>query len=78
MRHNFVVARAQSGRFDAAVAEARFFIVRLPDDPRGDVDLGVLLARTGRTVEAREVFLAGLARFPDHDDLLHNLELLAD
>jgi len=78
MHHNYIVALAQSGRFEAAMAEARNFIDRQPGDPRGYIDLGILLARTGHQAEAHEVFLAGLERHPDHEGLLHNLELLED
>ena len=78
MLHNYAVALARSGRAEAALQAARDLMTRVPEDPRGFVDLGILLARSGRTQEAYEVFTAGLARHPDNPELQHNRQALAE
>jgi Flp pilus assembly protein TadD len=76
MLHNYAVALARTGRQAAALAAARDLMTRVPDDPRGFVDLGILLARGGKQAEAREVFSAGLDRHPNNAELRRNLEIL--
>ncbi len=76
MLHNYAVALARTGRLEAAERAARDLITRMPDDPRGYIDLGILLVRAGKRAEARKIFAAGLVRHPDHEGLRHNLELL--
>jgi len=76
MLHNYTVALARSGRMDAALAAARDLVALAPEDRRGYVDLGILLARLGHKDEAREVFATGLQRHPANQELRHNLEVL--
>ncbi len=72
--HNAAVALAGTGRTDAAVEVARRLIAAVPDDPRGYLDLGVVLGRAGLLTEARDAFASGLLRIPGHPDLLANYE----
>jgi len=74
MLHNAAVALAGSGRADAAIGAARKLIAVAPDDPRGYLDLGVVLGRAGMLSEAREAFASGLTRVPGHGGLRTNLE----
>jgi Flp pilus assembly protein TadD len=74
--HNYVVLLGKTGRFKAAIDAAGKLVASVPDDPRGYVDLGVLLARRGDRAQARAVFVEGLRRFPAYPDLVGNLELL--
>ena len=74
--HNRTILLAGRGDGAAAAAAARLLVEYHPDDPRGYVDLGVILARAGRHREARAVFLEGLAAVPGHPDLLANLAIL--
>ncbi|MFH1842469.1 MAG: tetratricopeptide repeat protein [bacterium] len=74
--HNYTIALARTGRIESALTTARQLVELAPDDSRGYIDLGVLLARGGRRDEARDVFTAGLERLPGQEDLLHNLESL--
>ena len=76
--HNYVVLLGKTGRFEAAMDAAGELVASVPDDPRGYVDLGVLLARGGDRAKARAVFVEGLRRFPDYPDLVENLELIGD
>ena len=55
---------------------ATALIAAHPSDPRGYNDLGILLARAGRTAEAREVFARGLAAIPENEQPRRNLDLL--
>ncbi len=71
--HNMSVAQAGAGDPTAAAATARRLVDAAPDDPRGYVDLGVILARAGRLEDAHLVFAAGLERVPGHPDLAENL-----
>ncbi len=73
-----MVLLGKTGRFEAAMSAAGKLVASVPDDPRGYVDLGVLLARSGDRAKARAVFVEGLRRFPDYPDLVDNLELLTD
>jgi Flp pilus assembly protein TadD len=72
MVHNRIVLLARVGRLDAALDAARDFVAIAPDDPRAWLDLGVLLARAGRTADARQAFEEGLRRHPDNPDLRAN------
>jgi len=74
--HNYVVLLGKTGRFKAAIDAAGELVASVPDDPRGYVDLGILLARSGERAEARAIFVEGLRRFPAYPDLIVNLELL--
>jgi tetratricopeptide (TPR) repeat protein len=77
MLHAWSLALAQTGQTDSALDAARRLIAAKPSDPRGYVDLGVLLGRTGRRAEARIVFSQGLQRCPDSAALRHNLGLVS-
>jgi len=72
--HNTVIALAGAGRLEPAVEMARKLIAVHPEDPRGYLDLGVLLGRSGRLEEAGGIFAAGLELSPDHPELSSNLE----
>jgi tetratricopeptide (TPR) repeat protein len=74
--HNYAVALEQTGRLPMAIEQARRLVEAFPDDPRGYLDLGILLARTGRREQARAVFQAGLDRHPGNEQLAHNLDVL--
>jgi Flp pilus assembly protein TadD len=76
MLHNMAVALATVGRPEPAAQAARDLIAAAPGDPRGYIDLGVVLARMGRRDEARAVFERGLAQCPGDAALRHNLERL--
>jgi Flp pilus assembly protein TadD len=75
--HNYSVALAGTGRLDAAADAAQRLTAAAPHDPRGYIDLGVILARAGRREEAQSVFQAGLEAVPGNQDLQRNLELLS-
>jgi hypothetical protein len=74
--HNRTILLAERNEVAAAAAAARLLVAYHPDDPRGYVDLGIILARAGRQQEARAVFEKGLAAVPGHPDLLENLAIL--
>lgn len=75
LRELDVAAKHKAGKFPEAAAAARGFLKAHPDHPRANevrYALGVALARSGKSGEARDVFVAlgdgvGLAR----PDLLH-------
>jgi len=71
--HQAVVASSRTGRDDEAEALAGRLTEVAPDDPRGWLDLGVVLARAHRYPEARTVFDAGRRRLPDHAGLREQL-----
>ena len=71
--HNAAVALAGTGRTAQALALAGRLTEGHPQDPRGWLDLGVVLGRAGRLLEARDAFAAGLARAPGHPELARNL-----
>ena len=72
--HNLAVALSSTGRAEEAESVAADLVRVAPRDPRGYLDLGVILARQRRFAEARQVFRAGLERHPDHPQLRANLE----
>ncbi len=74
--HALAVALQGTGRTAEAIEASRRLVALRPDDPQGYVNLGVLLARTGRAEEARGVFEAGLRRCPDSASLRRNLQVL--
>lgn len=74
--HNTTVLLVGLGNLRAALDTAERLVGAHPRDPRGAVDLGIILARSGRLEEARTAFLQGLRYNPAHPDLLRNLELL--
>lgn len=76
--HNYTVALAQTGRHGAALEAARQLVQKAPVDPRGYIDLGILLVQAGRPDEARAVFSTGLECNPGHADLQHNLARLQE
>lgn len=75
--HALAIALAGAGRLGAALDAAARLMAEAPGDPRGFIDRGVLLARSGRPAEARAVFAEGLRRFPDNAALRHNLGLVS-
>ena len=71
--HNLGFAYAQAGRIDDAIAAYQQAIVRRPDFAENYYNVGVLLQRQNRTVEARAVLQrAADAAAAAGDDLLHN------
>ncbi|MDO9173134.1 MAG: tetratricopeptide repeat protein, partial [bacterium] len=71
--HQAVVASSRTGRADEAESLAGRLTEVAPDDPRGWLDLGVVLARAHRYPEARAVFDAGRRRLPGHAGLREQL-----
>jgi len=71
--HNAAVALGEAGRFQEAATLAQNLIVAHPTDPRGYFDLGVIYARSGLMIEARDIFAAGLRQVPNHPELTRNL-----
>ena len=65
-----------SGRHQEALAAARRLMRRLPDDPRGYEDAGLILARQGRFAEAEDIVREGLGRLAGNPRLLSLLERL--
>jgi tetratricopeptide (TPR) repeat protein len=74
--HNATVLLASFGNTRAALEMAERLVAAHPADPRGAVDQGVLLARAGRTEEARAAFYRGLSFNPKNETLRRNLDLL--
>jgi Flp pilus assembly protein TadD len=71
--HQGVVALSRTGRAAEAGDLAGRLTAAAPDDPRGWLDLGVVLARERRYPEARAAFAEGLRRRPDHAALREHL-----
>ncbi len=71
--HNAVVLLSRSGQSERALAHAQSLRSFYPDDPQGHLDVGVLLARSGRRQEAKAAFENGLRHCPGNPGLLHNL-----
>ncbi len=71
--HQAAVAMAETGRSDEAREFATTLTMAAPDDPRGWLDLGVILARDRRFPEARAAFAEGRRRRPDHAGLREQL-----
>jgi Flp pilus assembly protein TadD len=76
MLHNYAVLLSQTGRLPLALEVAGRLRDLVPADPRGYIDLGILLARSGDQAAAERVFSEGLRRFPDNTQLAHNLARL--
>ena len=76
MLHNYAVLLSQTGRLPLALEVAGRLRDLVPTDPRGYIDLGILLARSGDQAAAERVFSEGLRRFPDNTQLAHNLARL--
>jgi hypothetical protein len=74
--HNRTILLFEKGAATEAMSLARKLIEAHPTDPRGYVDLGIILARGGDPVLARAVFEAGLTAIPDDPTLRKNLEIL--
>jgi len=74
--HNRTLLLAEEGRSEEAVNLARDLIAAHASDPRGYIDLGIILARTGQREEARKVFEQGLMAVPGHPQLQKNLDLV--
>ncbi len=74
--HNLTVLLAGAGRLDDAHVRAEHLMATHPSDPRGYIDLGIVLARRGRSGEAAEVFRRGLRVAPDDERLTENLRRL--
>jgi len=71
--HNYTVALLHAGRPAAAEQAARRLLDEHPGDPRGYLDLGILLARAGRLPEAAAVLRRGLGVAPADTSLAGNL-----
>ncbi len=74
MLHNLAVALADVGRGEDAESVATDLVSVAPDDPRGYIDLGIIIARQGRIEEARAIFREGLAHCRDDARLVANLD----
>jgi len=74
MLHNYAVALADVGRGDEAESVATDLVSIAPDDPRGYIDLGIIMTRQGRLVEARATFREGLAHCRGDARLMANLD----
>ncbi len=72
--HNMAVALSTTGRAGEAEQVAAELVRIAPDDPRGHLDLGIILVRQRRLMEARDVFRTGLQRLPDNAQLRTNLD----
>ncbi len=75
--YNLGVARLRSGDIDAGVASFRSSVRCEPDEAKGYVEMARALREADRSGAAREILLAGLARFPDDAGLARELERLA-
>jgi Flp pilus assembly protein TadD len=75
--HNTTVLLADFGNLKQAMVTAGQLVDFHPGDPRGYLDLGVLLARSGHREDAARTFRQGLMAAPGHPGLQHNLELLS-
>ena len=75
---NLAIAYTRSDRDNAAEAALHEALRLVPGHPLASHEYGLLLRRSGRLNEAREIYEEALQRFPEYTPLRQNLGVLCD
>ncbi len=75
---NIAVAYIRSGKLEPAEQNLKTALGLVPNHPVASNEYGLLLRKTGRFKEAREIYEKAVASFPDYLPVHRNLGILCD
>lgn len=75
---NLAMAYARKDRLEPAERHLKTALALVPEHPAASNEYGLLLRKSGRFAEARDVYESSLARFPEYLPARRNLGILCD